>query len=99
MAKLTALPAQDIISGLAGVIDYYVRDGVAIAREWPRPPTGERAPGVQAQWPIFAEAATLWNTLDPTVQAAYKTMAAGSTMSGRDIMTKMYINAKLILPY
>jgi hypothetical protein len=42
---------------------------------------------------------TLWNTLDPSVQAAYKTMASGSTLSGRDMMVKMYVNAKSILPY
>jgi hypothetical protein len=41
----------------------------------------------------------LWNTLDPSVQAAYNTMAAGSTMTGRDIMVKMYVDGKSILPY
>lgn len=99
MAKLGALPALDIISGFEGVLDFYVRMGTPVCRQWPQPHTKERAAAVVAQWPVFADAATLWNTLDPSVQAAYKTMAAGSTMTGRDIMVKMYINAKSILPY
>ena len=53
----------------------------------------------RSQWPIFADAVAQWNTLDPMVRTAYQTMAAGSTMSGRDIMIKMYINGKSILPY
>jgi hypothetical protein len=99
MAKLASLPAKDIISGFAGVIDYYVRDGVATARKWPRRGPDTFHPSEQAQWPVFADAARLWNTLDPEVQHAYKTMASGSTMSGRDIMIKMYLNGKSILPY
>lgn len=99
MAKLAALPAQDIISDFAGVIDFYVRDGIPVCRQWPKPHTKERAAAVQAQWPIWTDALSLWKTLSPEVQAAYKTMAAGSTMSGRDIMVKMYINGKSILPY
>jgi hypothetical protein len=99
MAKLASLPAKDIINGFAGVIDYYVRDGVAIARKWPRPPTQERASAVRAQWPVWTDAMTLWNTLSPEVQNAYKAMASGSTMSGRDMMVKMYVNAKSVLPY
>ena len=99
MAKIGALPSKDIISGFYGVIDYYVRDGVVIVRKWPRRGPDTFPPAQRAQWPVFADAATLWNTLDPSVQAAYNTMASGSTLSGRDMMTKMYINAKSILPY
>lgn len=99
MAKIGALPSKDIISGFYGTLDYYVRDGVAIVRRWPRRRLPEFTPQEKAQWPVFTDAAKLWNTLDPSVQAAYNTMASGSTMSGRDMMTKMYINAKSILPY
>jgi hypothetical protein len=99
MAKLASLPSKDIINGFEGVLDFYVRDGVAVCRKWPRPITIERAAAVQAQWPVWTDAMTLWNTLDPSVQAAYKTMASGSTLSGRDMMVKMYVNAKSILPY
>jgi len=99
MAKLGALPAQAIISGFKSVIDFYVRDGVAIARRWPRPRTTGFNAQERAQWPIFADAVSLWNTLDPDVRASYNTMASGSSLSGRDMMIKMYINGKSILLY
>jgi hypothetical protein len=99
MAKLASLPERNIIDGFKGVIDYYVRDGVAIVRKWPRRPSKERAPAVQAQWPAWTDAMQLWNTLDPSVQAAYNTMASGSSLSGRDMMVKMYMNGRTILPY
>jgi hypothetical protein len=99
MAKLGALPAQNIIAGAKGTLDYYVHWGIPCCRSWPRPPPKIPSPAKQAQWPIFADAVAQWNTLDPMVRTAYQTMAAGSTMSGRDIMIKMYINGKSILPY
>lgn len=99
MAKLGALPAQDIISGAKGIIDFYVHQGTPCCRSWPRSPGKQRAPAVEAQWKVWTDAMRLWNTLDPSVQAAYNTMASGSTMTGRDIMVKMYVDGKSILPY
>jgi hypothetical protein len=99
MAKIGALPSKEIISGFYGVIDYYVRDGVAIARKWPRRGPDSFPPEQRAQWPVFADAVALWNTLSPEVRAAYITMATGATLSGRDMMIKMYINGRVILPY
>jgi hypothetical protein len=99
MAKLASLPEKDVIAGFKGVIDYYVRDGVPIVRKWPRPHRPSLTPQVIANQQAFADAVALWNTLDPSVQAAYNAMASGSTMSGRDMMVKMYLNGKSILPY
>lgn len=99
MAKLGALPEVDIISGFKGVIDYYVRDGVAICRRWPRTPAGHLSPATKTQWSYFAEAVASWNIVDPEVRAAYISMASGSTLTGRDMMIKLYLNGKSILPY
>jgi hypothetical protein len=99
MAKLNALPAQNIISGFKGTLDFYQWLGIKVCRAWPRLQKETRSPAVVAQWRPFAEASTLWNTLSPEVQAAYETMASGSTMTGRDMSIKMYLNAKSILPY
>lgn len=98
MAKLSVLPAQAIISGFKGKIDYYEWMGIPVARKWPRSPGKKRAPAVEAQWPVFAYAARLWNLLSPEVQDAYNSMASGSSLSGRDMATKMYINATFIYP-
>ena len=99
MAKLAALPELDIINGFRGTLDYYVYMGIPCCRAWPVRRSLPFTPQEQAQWPIFADATRLWNTLSPEVQAAYKAMASGSTLSGRDMMIKMYINGKSILPY
>jgi hypothetical protein len=99
MAKLEALPELSIISGLKGTLDYYVWMGIPVCRAWPSSPGKKRAAAVEAQWPVFKAATQLWNTLDPSVQDAYNKMASGSTLSGRDVAVKMYINAKSILPY
>ena len=99
MAKLAALPSQAIISGYYGTIDFYVWMGIPCARAWPRKPSGPVSASKAAQWPVFADAARIWNTLDAATQDAYNKMASGSTLSGRDMATKMYINASSILPY
>lgn len=99
MARLEALPEQAIISGYKGTVDYYLWKGLPVSRCWPISPGKKRSASVEAQWPVFADAVSLWNTLSQEVQDAYRTMASGSTLSGRDMMVKMYINAKSILPY
>jgi hypothetical protein len=99
MAKLDALPEQAIIDGFKGRLDYYYYMGIPCCRSWPSSPGPKRAPAVESQWPVFADASRLWNTLSPEVQQAYNAMASGSTLSGRDMMVKMYINARSILPY
>lgn len=97
MAKIKALPSLAIISGFKGKLDFYVHMGQPCVRKWPRKVGHFRAPAVQAGWTAFSEAASLWNSLSPEVQDAYKRMAAGTTMSGRDIFTKSFINGDFIL--
>ena len=96
MAKIKALPGQEVISGFKGVIDYYVWKGIACVRSWPRSPGHKRAPAVEAQWSAFAQASKMWTSLSPEVQEAYKRMAAGTSWSGRDVFTKTYLNPLVI---
>ena len=96
MAKLKKLPGIAVINGFKGKIDYYVLDGQACARLWPRSPGHDRAPAVQAQWPAFAWASKNWQTLSEEVRQAYRQMAAGTNMTGRDIFVKNYISNKLL---
>lgn len=99
MAKLASLPERAIISGFKGRLDFYVLNGVPCCRKWPRPHRPTETESVIAQQAIFADAVSLWSTLSQEVRDAYDTMASGSTLSGRDMMVKMYINASSILPY
>lgn len=101
MAKLTALPALDIISGFKGTIDFYVNyqscdrevagNGIPCARRWPRSPGHRRAPAVEAQWLAFTWAAANWNSLSPEVQDAYKATAEETNLTARDLFTKSFI--------
>jgi hypothetical protein len=99
MAKLTALPEAAIINGFKGTIDFYVHDGIACARRWPRSPSAPRAPAVQATWQVFKDGISLWPKLSPAVQAAYVEMSVGTTLTGRDYFMKDYmIGAIEIVP-
>lgn len=84
---------MEIIDGFKGVIDFYVHDGQACVRSWPRSSGPHRAPAVEAQWPAFTWAAKNWLTLSEEVRQAYRQMAAGTNMTGRDIFVKSYISS------
>jgi hypothetical protein len=90
------MPYQAIIDGFKGKIDFYVHDGVPCARKWPRSPGHDRAPAVEAQWPLFTEAVQLWPTLPADIQAAYNKMAEGTGLSGRDLFERAYISGIFI---
>jgi hypothetical protein len=98
MARVSALPALDIISGLKGTLDFYLWKGIPVCRSWPRSPGHKRAAAVEAQWPAFTNAARLWPTLSAEVQQACAAMSAGTPLSNRDIAQKLYLNAHHLYP-
>ncbi len=81
-----------IISGFRGTLDFYVWKGIPCVRTWPRkaiyPPTQEELNTRIA----FTWASQNWQFLSPEVQDAYRAMAAGTTLSGRDLFVKFYIS-------
>jgi len=91
MAKLLVMPSQGMIDGFKGIVDYYVYMGIPVARAWPRKPTAERTPAVQAQWPAFSTAAKEWPNLTPIVQNAYIQLATNSGLTGRDMQVRAYL--------
>ncbi|MBA7658129.1 hypothetical protein ES703_66077 [subsurface metagenome] len=97
MAKLKVLPHQAIIDGLKGKVDFYLHDGIPCARSWPKSPGHLRAPAVMAQWQTFTEAAQGWVNLTEEERQAYRQLASGTGLSGRDLFTRSYI--KGLLPY
>jgi len=98
LAKLKVLPEQGIISGFRGKLDFYEYMGIPVVRKWPRSPGKRRSPAVEAQWPVFAEAAALWNELSTEVQDAYRRMAEGGGLTGRDLFTRSYISGIFSYP-
>ncbi|MBA7572831.1 hypothetical protein ES708_14618 [subsurface metagenome] len=92
MAKLDLMPAEAIIDGLKGVLDFYMHKGVPMVRTWPRSPGHRRAPAVEAQWAAFSYAASEWNNLSPEVKQAYYDLASGTAYTGRDWFMRAYIS-------
>lgn len=91
MAKITKMPSMAIVNGFKGVIDFYVHRGQPCARKWPRSPGHDRAPAVETAWVAFAWVASNWNSLSPVVQEAYRRMASGTNLTGRDMFVKGFI--------
>jgi len=91
MAKITGIPAMAIVSGFKGVLDFFVHDGIACVRRWPRPPTLKRSAAVQAQWPAWRYATTTWINVSKYVQDAYRATATIASLTGRDLYVKAFI--------
>ncbi len=96
MAKIKKLPGLAVISGFKGTLDFYVWNGIACVRRWPRSPGHRRAPAVEAQWQAFTDAAKLWMQLSPEVKDAYRQMSAGLRLSNRDVFIKLYLSPRHI---
>ena len=102
MAKLIALPHQDVISGFKGVVDFYINHqtcdpelsgkGIPCARRWPRSPGPRRAAAVEAQWPAFSYISKVWNSLPGYVQDTYRKLEGSSGLNGRDMFTRAYLS-------
>jgi len=102
MTVLTEMPHQAIIDGFKRKVDFYLwhpsctpefrGKGVAVARKWPRSPGHLRASAVMAQWADFTYAATAWPLLSEEIQDAYRALAEGSGISGRDLFTRSYLS-------
>jgi len=109
MAKLKALPELAIIDGFKGKVDYYVYHptcdpelrgkGIPCARRWPRSPGKRRAAAVEAQWPKFSYISGKWLTLSKEIQDAYRDMATGTGLSGRDFFTRGYLSGLYRYPF
>lgn len=102
MAKLKVLPELAIIDGFKGKVDFYLYHptcdpslkgpGIPVARKWPRSPGHLRAQAVMDQWSDFSYAASAWNLLSEEIQSAYRALAVGSGLSGRDLFSRSYLS-------
>jgi len=64
MVKLDRLPTKSVIKGLAGVLDFYVINGQAIVRRWPKKYTGPSTPKAtcnQRRFRDFQKGQKYWN--------------------------------------
>jgi len=91
------MPDQYTVGMYKGTIDFYWYMGLPVARKWPSPPSRPRSAAVQEQWPIFSAASRAWLNTDDESRAAMERMSSGSSMSGRDLAAKLYINGRNVV--
>ena len=92
MAIIKRLPSLAIIAGFKGTLDFYVHDGQACVRSWPRSPGHTRAPAVMAQWAAFATGAKSWDQMPADIRRAYEEMATDTGLSARDMFMRSYLS-------
>lgn len=95
MAKITKMPSLKIIRGFKGTLDFYYHRGILCVRKWPDSPGKNRSPNVQAQWPVWTQAAKLWPQLSLAVRQAYTEMAVSTNLTDRDMFFRGYISGTL----
>lgn len=92
MAKLKEMLGERVISGFRGTLDFYYYMGIPCVRSWPKSPGKARSAAVQAQWPVFTQAAYLSKQLPPEIIDAYRAMAQSSGLSWKDVFTRSYMS-------
>ena len=92
MAVIKEMLGEKVISGFRGSLDFYYYMGKACVRRWPKSPGKLRSPAVQAQWQPFKEAAQLAKQLSPALIEYYKSNAAGTNMTWKDLFFRSYLS-------
>lgn len=79
------MPAQAVIDGYKGIIDFYLWKGIPCVRSWPRKPKMPRSPAVQASAAIFGALATAFSDTPPNIRARASELAVGTAWTWRDV--------------
>ena len=92
MARLVALPEQQIIDGFKGTVDFYLWKDIPCARKWPvwRPRTPTAAE--KANQDTFKAIIQAWDSVDATTRQAFTDLAKGTGLTNRDV----YIRAAMV---
>ncbi|GAI70901.1 unnamed protein product [marine sediment metagenome] len=85
MARLTALPAIEVIRGLKGIIDFYLWKGLPCARAWPRWRPARQSEASKAAALFFGAVVKSYSLLGDLPLAAYRHDAADQPRSARDL--------------
>lgn len=96
MAKITALPSKDIISGYKGTLDFYVCRGIPCCRKWPVWTLRIRSPAVQAAAANFVAVAAALKLACPEVIAAAKWMAQDTDLTWKDVYTSILLGGTYV---
>ncbi|OFW54945.1 MAG: hypothetical protein A2V75_09090 [Actinobacteria bacterium RBG_16_70_17] len=90
MAVITSMPAQSIIQGWKGVVDFYEYRGLACARKWPIWRPRQPYPAELANQLKFRTANKAIATSPPLIRAAWVRMAQGTPFRWQDLAVRAY---------
>lgn len=91
MVKIAEMPAQHLIDGWKGTIDFFIYKGQPVARSWPHwHPRKPTEPELQAQI-AFGYVNQMAHALPPYIIDQYRRMAASSQCSWKDIFVRGYL--------
>jgi len=90
VAVIERLPAQSVIDGFRGVLDFYVYKGLNVVRSWPRGKGLGLAPGTIATQPLFTRSARLKKHYSQICSVAARRYGMAGTSTWQDVLTSAY---------
>jgi len=92
VAKLDVMPAQDLIDGFRGVLDFYRWCDLVIVRHWPRYTRRPPSPQMKAAQDRFAYVNYVASTLPAAVVDTWKWMASAGGLTWKDWLNRCYLS-------
>lgn len=86
MARLDVLPAESIIRGFKGILDFYLWRGLPCVRAWPRYRPARQTDASKAAALLFGAIIKAYSLLGDVPLEAYRADAADHNRTARDIM-------------
>lgn len=84
MAKISEMPSPEAIMAFKGTLDFYKWRGLNVVRAWPRPPSGPRAPAVQAAAQTFSAIIKAQPTWASVIRDAAEAQTKATAWTWRD---------------
>lgn len=94
MVRLTRMPAQAIVDYFHGTVDFYYWLGIPCARKWPHWVKRQATGPEKANQNAFAHVNRMWGQLPEYIKEMYRQMAASTSVTGKDIYVRGYMNGK-----
>lgn len=90
MTKLANLPTRGQVDLLRGCVDFYVRDGVPLARSFPRKPRQPRSAAVRDRQPQFAYSQRVMKFVHAEIADKWRSCLTGKGWHWKDLATVAY---------
>jgi len=90
MAKISTMPALDVVKSLRGHLDLYRWCDMTIVRSWPKKSSFARSDYSIATSNRFSYINAQASTVDPTIRPAYDLLASASKYTWKDWQNSLW---------